>query len=86
MVADFVARAKARDPALIISAIPCSEIGTGLCLIDQVVDAAQALMMRGPSTIVITSAELTDTPDHDRCSPRGAQRVHGGLAWYLDPF
>ena len=27
------------------------------------IDAAQTLLARGPSTIVVTSAELTDTPD-----------------------
>jgi pyridoxine kinase len=31
--------------------------------IDDVIVEAQALMMRGPSTIVVTSAELADTPD-----------------------
>ena len=30
---------------------------------DQMIDAAQTLLARGPSTIVVTSAELTDTPD-----------------------
>jgi len=39
--------------------------GTEARTIDQVIDAAQALMMRGPSTIVVTSAELADTPDHE---------------------
>jgi pyridoxine kinase len=28
----------------------------------QVIDAAQALMARGPSTVIVTSAELADTP------------------------
>jgi pyridoxine kinase len=27
------------------------------------IEAAQALLARGPSTVVVTSAELTDTPD-----------------------
>jgi pyridoxine kinase len=27
------------------------------------IEAAHALMVRGPSTVVVTSAELTDTPD-----------------------
>ena len=102
VVADFVARAKARNPALIYCCDPvlgdrdrdlfvradippivrdllcplanmiipnhfefewlCGERAT---TIDQVIDAAQALMMLGPSTIVVTSAELADTPDHE---------------------
>jgi pyridoxine kinase len=32
---------------------------------DQVIAQAQALLARGPSTIVITSAELADTPDEE---------------------
>jgi pyridoxine kinase len=31
--------------------------------VDDVIAQAQALMTRGPSTIVVTSAELADTPD-----------------------
>ena len=31
--------------------------------VDQVIAAAHALMARGPSTVVVTSAELADTPD-----------------------
>jgi pyridoxine kinase len=31
--------------------------------IDQVIEAAQPLMARGPSTVVVTSAEIADTPD-----------------------
>jgi pyridoxine kinase len=31
----------------------------------QVIGAAQALMARGPSTVVVTSAELKDTPDSE---------------------
>ena len=30
---------------------------------DQMLEAARALMVRGPSTVVVTSAELLDTPD-----------------------
>jgi pyridoxine kinase len=30
---------------------------------DQMIEAAQALLARGPSTVVVTSAELADTPD-----------------------
>jgi len=102
VVADFVARAKARNPALIYCCDPVlgdrdralfvhAEIppivrdllcplanmitpnhfelewlcGAKATTIDQVVDAAQALMMRGPSTVVVTSAELADTPEHE---------------------
>jgi pyridoxine kinase len=32
---------------------------------DQVIAQAQALLARGPSTIVVTSAELADTPDEE---------------------
>jgi pyridoxine kinase len=32
---------------------------------DQVIEAAQALLARGPSTVVVTSAELADTPDSE---------------------
>ena len=100
VVADFVARAKARNPRCAIAATPCSGIATAACsstptsrrwcadrlcpladiitpnhfefewlcgakaaTIDQVIDAARALMARGPSTVVVTSAELADTPD-----------------------
>ena len=102
VVADFVARAKARnraltyccdpvlgdrDRALFVHAdippimrdllCPLANMitpnhfefewlcGTEARTIDQVIDAAQALMMRGPSTIVVTSAELADTPEHE---------------------
>jgi pyridoxine kinase len=37
--------------------------GASATTIDQVSRAARAFMKRGPSTIVITSAELADTPD-----------------------
>lgn len=100
VVADFVARAKARNPALTYCCdpvlgdrdrglfvhadipplvrdrlCPLAEIitpnhfefewlcGTKATTIDQVIDAARALMARGPSTVVVTSAELADTPD-----------------------
>jgi pyridoxine kinase len=100
MVADFVQRAKARNPALTYCCDPVLGDRDGglfvqadipplmrdllcpladlitpnhfefewLCgakatTIDQVIALAQALMMRGPSTIVVTSAELADTPD-----------------------
>src|SRR5258708_25524179 len=37
--------------------------GTQVTTIEQVIERAQALLARGPSTIVVTSAELADTPD-----------------------
>jgi pyridoxine kinase len=37
--------------------------GAKAAAIDQVIEAARALMARGPSTVVVTSAELADTPD-----------------------
>jgi pyridoxine kinase len=100
VVADFVARAKARNPALLYCCDPVlgdrdrglfvqadipplvrdllcrlADIitpnhfefewlcGTKVTTIDQVIEAARTLMARGPSTIVVTSAELSDTPD-----------------------
>jgi pyridoxine kinase len=100
VVADFVARAKARHPKLIYCCDPVlGDRGRGLFVhadipplvrerlcpladiitpnhfefeflcgakattTDQMIDAAQTLLARGPSTIVVTSAELTDTPD-----------------------
>jgi pyridoxine kinase len=102
VVADFVARAKARNPALIYCCDPVfgdrdralflrAEIplivrdllcpladmitpnhfefewlcGARATTIDEAMDTAQALMTRGPSTIVVTSAELADTPDQE---------------------
>lgn len=101
VAADFVARARARNPALIYCCDPVlgdrdrglfvpSDIppmardllcplahvitpnhfefewlcGAKAATIDQVIDAADAFMLRGPSTIVVTSAELEDTPDN----------------------
>lgn len=98
-VADFVARAKARNPELRYCCDPVlGDRGRGLFVhadipplvrdllcpladiitpnhfefeflcgakaatIDQVIEAARALMARGPSTVVVTSAELADTP------------------------
>ena len=100
VVADFVARAKARNPALryccdpvlgdrdrglFVHAdipplvrdrlCPLADIitpnhfefeylgGAKAATIDQVIEAARALMARGPSTVVVTSAELADTPE-----------------------
>ena len=100
MVADFVARAKAKNPALLYCCdpvlgdrdrglfvhadipplvrdllCPLADIitpnhfefewlcGAKAATIDQVIEAARAFMARGPSTVVVTSAELADTPD-----------------------
>ncbi len=100
VVADFVQRAKARNPALTYCCdpvlgdrdgglfvqagipplmrdllCPLADLitpnhfefewlcGAKAATIDQVIAQAQALMVRGPSTIVVTSAELADTPD-----------------------
>jgi len=100
LVADFVSRAKARNPALLYACDPVlgdrdrglfvrddipplvrdrlcalADIITPnhfefewLCgaeakTIDQVIAQARVLHARGPRTVVITSAELTDTPD-----------------------
>jgi pyridoxine kinase len=100
VVADFVARAKARNPALLYACdpvlgdrdrglfvrddipplvrdrlCPLADIITPnhfefewLCgaeakTIDQVIARARTLHARGPRTVVITSAELADTPD-----------------------
>jgi len=100
VVADFVQRAKARNPALTYCCDPVlGDCDGGLFVqpgipplmrdllcpladlitpnhfefewlcgakadtIDHVIEEAQALMARGPSTIVVTSAELADTPD-----------------------
>jgi pyridoxine kinase len=100
VVADFVARAKAENPALAYCCDPVlgdrdrglfvqadipplvrerlcrlADIitpnhfefewlcGAKTTTIEEVIAQAQTLMARGPSTIVVTSAELTDTPD-----------------------
>ncbi len=100
VVADFVQRAKARNPALLYCCDPVlgdrdrglfvhadipplvrdrlcrlADIitpnhfefewlcGAKATTIDQVIAQAQALLARGPSTIVVTSAELADLPD-----------------------
>jgi pyridoxine kinase len=100
VIADFVARAKARNGALLYACDPVlgdrdrglfvpasipplvrdrlcalADIitpnhfefewlcGTRAATIDQVIKAARALMARGPSTVVVTSAELEDTPE-----------------------
>jgi len=38
-------------------------VGTSAATPDQVIAQAQALLARGPSTVIVTSAELADTPD-----------------------
>ena len=100
VVADFVQRAKARNPALLYCCDPVLGdrdrglfvqadipplVRDRLCRLadiitpnhfefewlcgakatttDQVIAQAQALLARGPSTIVVTSAELADLPD-----------------------
>lgn len=99
VVADFVARAKARSPKLVYCCdpvlgdrdrglfvhadipplvrdllCPLADIitpnhfefeylcGAKATTIDRMIEAARALLARGPSTVVVTSAELTDTP------------------------
>ena len=99
VVADFVKRAKAKNPALRYCCDPVlgdrgrglfvhadipPQVADRLCPLadvvtpnhfefeylsgakaattDQVIEAARALIARGPSTVVVTSAELTDTP------------------------
>src|SRR5438046_6728399 len=100
VVADFVARAKAKNPALLYCCdpvlgdrdrglfvhadipplvrdllCPLADIITPnhfefefLCGVkatatDRMIDAARALLARGPSTVVVTSAELAGKPD-----------------------
>lgn len=100
VVADFVARAKARNPQLAYCCDPVlgdrdrglfvqndipplvrdrlcglADIitpnhfefewlcGTKAATSEQMIEAAQTLLARGPSTVVVTSAELADTPD-----------------------
>jgi pyridoxine kinase len=100
VVADFVARARARNPTLLYCCdpvlgdrdrglfvqadipplvrdrlCPLADLitpnhfefewlcGTKATTTGQVIAQAQALLARGPSTIVVTSAELADTPD-----------------------
>jgi pyridoxine kinase len=102
VVADFVARAKARNPKLAYCCdpvlgdrdrglfvhadipplvrdllCPLADIitpnhfefewlcGTSATTSDQMIAQAQALLARGPSTIVVTSAELEDTPQDE---------------------
>jgi pyridoxine kinase len=115
VVADFVARAKARNPKLIYCCDPVLGdrdrglfvqadipplVRDGLCPLadiitpnhfefewlcgarattsDQMIAQAQALMARGPSTIVVTSAELRDTPD-DEIETLAIERFEDGF-------
>jgi pyridoxine kinase len=118
VVADFVARAKARNPALTYCCDPVlgdrdrglfvqqdipplvrdrlcrlADIitpnhfefewlcGAKAATIDQMIEAAQALMARGPSTVVVTSAELADTPDSEIEIVAIEQSQQGLKAW-----
>ncbi|MFB9267119.1 pyridoxal kinase PdxY [Bradyrhizobium erythrophlei] len=102
VVADFVARARARNPAVLYCCDPVigdrdrglfvpSDIpplvrdrlcrladiitpnhfefewlcGAKAATIEEVIERAQALMAHGPSTVIVTSAELADTPGHE---------------------
>jgi pyridoxine kinase len=118
VVADFVARAKARNPKLTYCCdpvlgdrdrglfvhadipplvrdllCPLADIltpnhfefewlcGTRATTSDQMIAQAQTLMARGPSTIVVTSAELKDTPD-DAIETVAIEQSKDGLkAW-----
>jgi pyridoxine kinase len=114
VVADFVARAKARNPKLAYCCdpvlgdrdrglfvhadipplvrdrlCPLADIitpnhfefewlcGTSATTSDQMIAQAQALLARGPSTIVITSAELRDTPP-DEIETLAIEQGNGG--------
>jgi pyridoxine kinase len=114
VVADFVARAKARNPKLAYCCdpvlgdrdrglfvhadippllrdllCPLADIitpnhfefewlcGTRATTSDQMIAQAQALLARGPSTIVVTSAELEDTPP-DTIETLAIERSKGG--------
>jgi pyridoxine kinase len=118
VVADFVQRAKARNPALLyccdpvlgdrdrglfvqadIPALlrdrlcPLADIitpnhfefewlcGVKAATTEQVIAQAQALLARGPSTIVVTSAELSDTPDGEIETLAVERSKEGFKAW-----
>jgi pyridoxine kinase len=119
VVADFIARAKARNPTLTYCCDPVlgdrdrglfvqadipplvrdrlcpladiitpnhfefewlcgAKATTKATTADQMIVEAQSLMARGPSTIVVTSAELRDTPD-DEIETLAIERVEDGL-------
>jgi pyridoxine kinase len=52
--------------------------GTRVTTSDQMIAQAQALLARGPSTIVVTSAELKDTPQ-DEIETLAIEQGNGGL-------
>ncbi|MBR1122499.1 pyridoxal kinase PdxY [Bradyrhizobium lablabi] len=118
VVAEFVARAKARNPKLAyccdpvlgdrdrglfvhadIPALvrdrlcPLADIitpnhfefewlgGANATTTDEVIAAAQALMARGPSTVVVTSAELADTPRGEIETLAIEKSAPGSRAW-----
>ena len=113
VVAGFVARARARNPAVVYCCdpvlgdrdgglfvqadipplirdllCPLADIitpnhfefewlcGAKATTTEEVIGAARALMARGPSTIVVTSAELADTPD-DAIEAVAVERCEG---------
>jgi pyridoxine kinase len=118
VVADFVARAKARNPRLTYCCdpvlgdrdrgmfvkadipplvrdrlCPLADIltpnhfefewlcGARTTTSDQVIAQAQTLLARGPSTVVVTSAELADTP-HDEIETLAVEQSNEGVkAW-----
>jgi pyridoxine kinase len=120
VVADFVARAKARKPKLAYCCdpvlgdrdrglfvpadipplvrdrlCPLADIitpnhfefeflsGAKATTSGQMIGAAQALMARGPSTVIITSAELKDTPDGEIETVAIESSKEGFKAWRL---
>jgi pyridoxine kinase len=118
VVADFIARAKARNPKLIYCCDPVfgdrdrglfvqadipplvrdllspqADIitpnhfefewlcGTRATTTDQMIIQAKGLLARGPSTVVVTSAKLEDTPE-DEIETLAIEQTKGGLkAW-----
>ncbi|WP_159009325.1 pyridoxal kinase PdxY [Bradyrhizobium sp. S69] len=118
VVADFVARAKARNPKLAYCCdpvlgdrdrglfvhadipplvrdllCPLADIitpnhfefewlcGAKTTTLDQMIAQAQTLLARGPSPIVVTSAELADTPDNAIETIAIEQTNNGVKAW-----
>jgi len=114
VVADFVARAKARNPELVFACdpvlgdrnsglfvhadipplvrdllLPLADIitpnhfefewlcGAKAATSGQMIEAAQALLACGPKTIVVTSAELSDTP----AGEIETLAIERGIAW-----
>ena len=118
VVADFVARARAKNPALLYCCdpvlgdrdrglfvhadipplvrdllCPLADIitpnhfefewlcGAKATTTDEVIAAAQVLMARGPSTVVVTSAELADTPRGEIETLAIEKSPQGSNAW-----